>query len=688
MVLVLGTEAGHAQASRTAEIVNSPVTSGSGRLILPLTGGPQRLLSLQIRAAGGSVTLTSVSLRFTNGRRQRYVRRITLTGRRTFPIRAVASNLPVRAIEVTYLDRRGQVRLVVRATVPGRTLGPIAGQSVRDQVERNLWARTLSSNTPIAYENYLRAFPRGRFAAEARRRIAALAQRSRSRTTNARRRFGRAPSSQTQKRAYRRRSLERAPSAPTGSAPAGGAPTGRAPPAPSQSQASRADPRRQTQSPLRRLQEPRAKAAAPPKSPSRGVFAQRETDRGAAKDSNRSVVASRAPATRAPVSDTDGIKCVQEGTCTAVRVFFGTNRRAVSRAPKLKFGWRDTGQLHLGGAIVTVPRATDRQLGHISRPSWFDILIRRMPREGDPSRHFVIVRDAMKLYGSETDFLAAVADHMRTAAFKDHAFVFVHGYRVPFDDALMRTAQLSYDLGTPNILKVVQSGGVSPKEAHRPFGTAFLYSWPSKGKWAGYPSDIENARRSVELLEEFLEIVLQKTGAKKIHLIAHSMGNVALLNALKLYAEKHGKDGAKKVEQLVLAAPDMAPGEFARIARTIRPLTAGMTLYASANDAAMLFSRQVHEEPRIGDIVNGLPAAIVPGVDTIDISLITTCYFCSGHTEYVEQPVLLNDIATLLRTGVRPPNERTTLLAPTDDNTGSRFWRYIKRATRGIVPGR
>jgi esterase/lipase superfamily enzyme len=304
--------------------------------------------------------------------------------------------------------------------------------------------------------------------------------------------------------------------------------------------------------------------------------------------------------------------------------------------------------LALGSAVVSVPRKVQRESGAILRPTWWDRYVLRVPPEGDPSRHFVIIPNLFEVYSDEASFLAAVARHREQAGdYKDHAFVYVHGYRVDFDYGLYRTAQMAYDLGTAR----AEDGVVVP------FGTAFLYSWPSAGQLKDYAYDQESARLSVGHLRSFLRLVIEKTGVKHVHLVAHSMGNVPLLNALNDLG-RTGVSGAK-VSQVILAAPDMGTREFRTLAAEIQARANGFTLYASSSDLAMEASRKVHKnEPRAGDVVDGKPV-ITAGVDTIDISAITTCYFCFGHDEYVEQSELLNDIATLLQRGIRPPDTRT-----------------------------
>ncbi|MEM7778459.1 MAG: alpha/beta hydrolase [Pseudomonadota bacterium] len=687
-----------------------------GQAIISIPGRPRRFQSLRFLVRRGGITLRGVTVRFIDGSRQQIRRANTrLVAGGTFDIQTVRRAQPVRAITLAFDRRQGRVTITVFGRV-GSARSPNAGPPMSPtQRDRLAWTRAQQRNSVSGYQEYVQRFPRGRFVGQARRQIAQLTDAERARRlrraerSNRNARRLRDNRSRSTGREAPRRYGYRAPSASRPSTPGTSnapprAPTGQPrtlergtnrdrPPAPRPpltrrdtppaASSSRSAPSRDDSVRARGQPAPQPGSGQPRASNQPSL---RERSAGAPPpvgNASPGAVATGADKSAQP-SDIANIACVGEGTCTPIRVFFGTNRRAEAKEPRLKFGWRNARKLQLGRAIVTVPRGADRRVGQIPIPTWFDLLVRRIPPEGDPSRHFVIVRNGMTVFSNESDFLTAVGAHMATAAFKDHAFVFVHGYRVSFDDALMRTAQLTYDLGTPNILQAASTAAPSDSP-HKPFGTAFLYSWPSQGRFAGYPSDIENARRSVQHLEEFLKIVIEKSGAKKVHLIAHSMGNVPLLQALREYADKQrNTPGAAKVDQLVLAAPDMAPGEFVDLAGRIRPLTRGVTLYASSKDAAMKVSRNVHVEPRVGDVIDGLPT-VVTGVDTIDISQITTCYFCWGHDEYVEQPVLLNDIATLLRTGVRPPHERSGTLRPTE-TSGNRFWRYLERARRSILP--
>ncbi len=372
-------------------------------------------------------------------------------------------------------------------------------------------------------------------------------------------------------------------------------------------------------------------------------------------------------------------------TCTPVRVFFATNReRDRSRervVRRVSFGANRSSassiekELTLGRAVVTVPRVK-RRPGSIVTPGVIETgwrwLTGQSP-DGDPDKHFVIYRDGFRLFTSEAAFLREVARHKAEAgSYKYHAFVFVHGYNTSFDLALMRTAQIAYDLGEPG-----DSSGPG-----KPFGIPFLFSWPSAGgeTWAPllYPYDQESARFSVTHFAHFLKMVIAKTGASKVHLIAHSMGNVALLNALA--SLEAWANGRAIVEQVILASPDVDIGEFKRLAAKVRPLTRGITMYSSSRDSAMALSKQVHNGfARAGD-VDGPGPTVLAGIHSIDISAITQCYFCTGHSEYVDQQDLLNDITRLLREDrILPPHERTPVLRQERIRGLGLFWRYRGR---------
>ena len=219
-----------------------------------------------------------------------------------------------------------------------------------------------------------------------------------------------------------------------------------------------------------------------------------------------------------------------------------------------------TGRLSLGRFDVSIPR--DHQLGNIERPG-----IWTMFRE-DPALHFVITRRVLHTYqGFYDDVRSVVAQSTR----KD-AFVFIHGFNVSFSDAVMRTAQIAYDLGFD--------------------GAPILYSWPSNTGESplGYTAAQNNNDWTIGHLESFLRDVAARTGARRVHLIAHSMGNRALVTALSRLPR--GK--SRLFSQIVLTAPDIDADTFVELSAAVARSAERTTLYASSSDIALALSKRLH----------------------------------------------------------------------------------------------
>jgi len=68
---------------------------------------------------------------------------------------------------------------------------------------------------------------------------------------------------------------------------------------------------------------------------------------------------------------------------------------------------------------------------------------------------------------------------------------------------------------------------------------------------------------------------------------------------------------------------------------------------------------------------------VVGGVDTIDISALSTDYLAMNHSSYAEKTGLLKDIELILQTGVRPPEIRLPVLERVKGGRGD-YWRYPK----------
>lgn len=323
-----------------------------------------------------------------------------------------------------------------------------------------------------------------------------------------------------------------------------------------------------------------------------------------------------------------------------VEVFYGTDR-ALNRSKPIgeRFGpARSTfAELHRGVCKVSVPR--DHRMGEIERPS-----IWKMEFTPDPRKHMVLL-DLKEL--TRSGFHRRLQGNLAKSGARE-LLVFVHGYNVTFHDAVLRTAQLAYDLGLD--------------------GAPVLYSWPSRASLADYTRDEATIGASVFALEPFLRELASRSGARSIYLVAHSMGNRALTRALERIALGMRRDAKPMFSEIILTAPDIDAREFANLAQTFRRAGERVTLYASSKDGALKASKEVHGFARAGD--TDPEVLVLSGIDTVDVSQVDTSLL--GHSYFGDNCSVITDMKNLLRSR-KPPQERSPLTKK-EKRPGLLYW--------------
>ena len=157
--------------------------------------------------------------------------------------------------------------------------------------------------------------------------------------------------------------------------------------------------------------------------------------------------------------------------------------------------------------------------------------------------------------------------------------IYVHGYHNTFADAIKTAAVFAVDIKFQ--------------------GVVVVFSWPSAGGVFDYPGDEDEAQASQDTFVEFLTAIRAMRGVKKVHVLAHSMGNRLLIEALH-WARGRPRYGKDFMYHLVLAAPDIYT-ERLTTATSLLALSKHVTLYASDNDQALACShRFFHGKPRAG----------------------------------------------------------------------------------------
>ncbi len=320
-----------------------------------------------------------------------------------------------------------------------------------------------------------------------------------------------------------------------------------------------------------------------------------------------------------------------------VRVYYATDRNDSGDAETAdRFGGYRGSDVSYGSGIVSIPR--DHRMGELERPS----VVRFQFRE-NPQKHVVLLK--IDDYAADEFFERVSAK--ASASDSSEAFVFVHGYNVSFDAAARRTAQMTYDLGFT--------------------GAPVFYSWPSRAALSGYGADETSITWATPHITQFLKDMANRTEARTIHLIGHSMGNRGLTAALTQLVDDGEFEVLSKFKEVILTAPDIDADIFKR--DILPKISDGrrVTLYASAKDRALLASKELHAFPRAGDAGESL--VVFEGVDTVDATEVTSGFL--GHSYFAENTSVISDIFGLIRE--RLPASRRTSLSPVDDHRGPHF---------------
>ena len=306
-----------------------------------------------------------------------------------------------------------------------------------------------------------------------------------------------------------------------------------------------------------------------------------------------------------------------------VDVFYATDRE-----PETRRGFEDqvrylnklatAARLSYGVCRVTIP--ANHKIGRLETPS-----IWRLQIHDDPARHFTVLECATRTASAFFAEVRSIVDRTENKS----AFVFIHGYNVAFDEAAKRTAQLARDMKFP--------------------GIPILYSWASAARLKGYSQDEETVALTVKRLQVFLRDLSQSSGATELHLIAHSMGNRALVQALSLL-QAVPVPARKPFKQVVLTAPDVPTQDVEGLIAAAKALAERVTLYASSKDKALRLSKGLHAYRRLGYVYD-FPLFIA-GMDSIDASSVKTDLM--GHSVFSSTRTVLSDLSEVIRHGEEP----------------------------------
>lgn len=161
--------------------------------------------------------------------------------------------------------------------------------------------------------------------------------------------------------------------------------------------------------------------------------------------------------------------------------------------------------------------------------------------------------------------------------------IYVHGYNFSFQESLFQLATIT----THGKLKE----------------TPILFSWPSEGSVTGYVADKNAAMYARDDLVKLLDDLMKSRARGNITLFGHSMGAWLVIESLRQLRLSGRDDVLRRIDQVVLAAPDIDVDLFKRQVETIGTLKRPIIVLNSTDDRALAISSRIGgSRARIGSI--------------------------------------------------------------------------------------
>ncbi|WP_145444476.1 alpha/beta hydrolase [Mucisphaera calidilacus] len=231
--------------------------------------------------------------------------------------------------------------------------------------------------------------------------------------------------------------------------------------------------------------------------------------------------------------------------------------------------------------------------------------------------------------------------------------IYVHGAKVDFYNGNAFAAQIDHFMGRDM--------------------TSLAFCWPTHQDIFHYAfgSDMERGRASAESLARLLEVLAEKSAARRIHIVAWSAGARVLTQALASLHDRQApllSEGASLREKLRLGTVYFVAGDVERdlfldsIGR-ISSLSERVIVSASSNDIALINAKFfMGGQTRIGQKDGSMTAEeaeMIEGLGNVmalDVSLgaETRGFDITGHEYWFTNPWASTDVVLAVRTDLGP----------------------------------
>ncbi len=268
------------------------------------------------------------------------------------------------------------------------------------------------------------------------------------------------------------------------------------------------------------------------------------------------------------------------------------------------------------------------------------------------SRAFMDLADLPEDLGRGGRELVRLVNKKLAMSKHKHVYIYVHGYKVNFDNPMLVSVELWHFLGYE--------------------GAFIAYAWPSTPKLTAYAKDIETAAYSARYLRKLIEYLAANSDASRIHIVGYSAGTRVVINTLSQLALQNSHLNRARIArklrvgQVILVGSDFDRSTFAGfIEDGMLKVPEHLSIYMSANDKALRMSRWVFDRGRLGQMF--ADGELQPGVERfmrqrneisfINVSNAEASGTGNGHAYFRQSPWVSSDVLMTLMYGL-PPGQR------------------------------
>jgi len=256
--------------------------------------------------------------------------------------------------------------------------------------------------------------------------------------------------------------------------------------------------------------------------------------------------------------------------------------------------------------------------------------------------------------------------------------IYVHGYKVNFDNAILVSTELWHYLGYE--------------------GVFVAFSWPATPERLAYFADAETTISSAYIFRRFLRYLAQETNAENINIVGYSQGTRLVADVLHNMALKYHDETREqtlkklRIGQVILIGSDIDKQVMATyIVDGLLKIPKHLTLYVSEKDSALSLSQFFYRRSRLGQMFKAeeMSASTLkfltktPELSVINVTDAEGATNENGHRYFRKSPWASSDILMTLRHNLSPAERG---LIRTEDNPVWSFPAdYISRLRKAIA---